>query len=183
MSYKRPLKMLQVTMSVTLLVVACGSGPALAASHPPKKVAPNPASPPKAEPPKKATTPAKTNTAPTGKPKPTANKNLMEVVTALHNAKLLLDTAIHDYDGHRAAAVGEIKHAIEELDRHLAKKVEGPTLTTTPGETQAISDAQLKQAHEILTELSGHIPAKQHPKAVEHVGKAVEQLAIALKIR
>jgi hypothetical protein len=175
-------KMLRVSISVCLsclIVVASALGTASATSNPPEK---------KAE--KKPATPAqkgKTNTTPntTGKTntKPAVSKSLMEVVTELHNAKLLLDTAIHDYDGHRAAAVGEIKSAISALTPHLAKKVEGPTLTTTPGETQAESDAQLTQAHGILAELGTHISAKQHPKAVENIGKAVDHLAIALKIK
>src|ERR1700721_3053679 len=122
-----------------------------------------------------------------------------EVVTALHEANTLLDTAIHDYDGHRAKAVGEVHHAIHELSSHHHKSTNGATTpaakvaakeakpangaaTTTPGENQAQSDKQLKQALEILSGLSGSLP-KNHAKASGHVQTAIEELNVALKIK
>jgi hypothetical protein len=118
-----------------------------------------------------------------------------DVLTALHQAKTLLDTAVHDYDGHRAKAVGEIHHAIHELTPHghkgtkanavaTAEKVaekQAPK-TTTPGENQAQSDMQLKQALQILGELNGKIPST-HTKAAGHLQTAVEELNVALKIK
>jgi hypothetical protein len=116
-----------------------------------------------------------------------------EYLTALHQAKTLLDTAIHDYDGHRAKAVGEIKHAIHLLTPKTAAKTTpavvqeekaattAPT-TPTPGETQAQSDKQLKEALQILSEIGGQFP-KNHPKAAGHVETAIEELNIALKIK
>jgi hypothetical protein len=106
-----------------------------------------------------------------------------ETVAALHQAKLLLETAIHDYDGHRAKAVGEIHHAIRELapnHKPAAKgtKKEGEP-TTTPGETQAQSDAKLKQALEILNGIGGVANAK----ATGHLQTAVAELNTALKIK
>lgn len=118
-----------------------------------------------------------------------------EVVTELHQAKALLETAIHDYDGHRAKAVGEIHHALHELTAHHHKagngaattpaaKQEKPkeAATTTPGETQAQSDKQLKQALQILSGLSGQIP-KNHVKSATHIQNAIEELNVALKIK
>lgn len=126
-----------------------------------------------------------------GKNAAPANKTMLEVVTGLHEAKLLLDTADRDYDGHRASAVGHVKSVIEDLTPLLgnkkvvtaAKKTEtGPSPSTTPGLTQAQSDAQLKQAREMIAELSGHIPPK-HGFSVEHVKKAIAELDIALKVK
>ena len=47
-----------------------------------------------------------------------AKSGTSEVVTSLHEAKVLLESAAHDYDGHRAKAVEEIRHAIHELAPH-----------------------------------------------------------------
>jgi hypothetical protein len=118
-----------------------------------------------------------------------------EVLTALHQAKTLLDTAIHDYDGHRGKAVGEIHHAIHELTPHGHKGTKANAVattekvaekqapkTTTPGENQAQSDMQLKQALQILSELNGKIPST-HTKAAGHLQTAVEELNVALKIK
>jgi hypothetical protein len=124
-----------------------------------------------------------------------------DVLTSLHQAKTLLDTAIHDYDGHRAKAVEELHHALHELSPHhhnKGAKGTGATATatkeaekvankeapkgTTPGETQAQSDMQLKQALQILGGLNGQIPAA-HPKASEHLRNAVSELNVALKIK
>ncbi len=127
-----------------------------------------------------AAPPAKTN------PSKTSTSGNSELVTALHQAKTLLDTAIHDYDGHRAKAVGEIHHAIHELSPHHHKATHSNAKpaneTTTPGETQAQSDARLKQSLQILSGLQGQMP-KHHAKATGHVEKAIEELNVALKIK
>ena len=116
--------------------------------------------------------------------------NTAAVVTALHQAKTLLDTAIHDYDGHRGKAVAEIHHAIHELTPHTGahKTATGKTAakgakeTTTPGENQVQSDNQLKEALKILEGLNGQIP-NSHPKAATHLQTAVAELNTALKIK
>ena len=131
--------------------------------------------------PVEAAPPAKTSSAKTSAP---AGSGL---ATALHQAKTLLDTAIHDYDGHRAKAVGEIHHAIHELSPHHhkanhANQAKPANETTTPGETQAQSDMQLKQALQILSNLQGQVP-KNHAKAAGHIEKAIEELNTALKIK
>lgn len=135
--------------------------------------------------------PAKTAT------KKGAKGNASAALESLHQAKALLETAIHDYDGHRAKALEEVHHAIKELTPHVQGKGKGGAaankaannaanagnkLGTTPGETQAQSDKQLKQALEILASVNGQIPA-QHTKATTHVGNAVGELNTALKIK
>ena len=48
----------------------------------------------------------------------------------LHAAKTLLEKADHDYDGHRAKAVQQINHAIEELHPHHANAATTGKTTT-----------------------------------------------------
>jgi hypothetical protein len=164
--------------------------PVVALENPPKHEGKGKAAAPPAAPPAKAA-PAKAAPAKTSPNATPVNKSMLELVTGLTEAKILLDTAIHDYDGHRASAVKHVKHAIEELTPLIgnqkvvaaAKKSESaPSLTTTPGEIQAQSDAQLKQAREMIAELGGHIPT-QHGKALDHAKKALEELDVALKVK
>lgn len=109
--------------------------------------------------------------------------NSSGTVTSLHEAKTLLDTAIHDYDGHRAKAVEEVRHALHELAPHhkgTAKAgAKGGQANTTPGENQAQSDTQLKQALKILSSL-GETPSA---KANGHIQTAITELNTALKIK
>jgi hypothetical protein len=119
-----------------------------------------------------------------------ATTTTSSTLTALHQAKTLLDTAIHDYDGHRAKAVEEVHHAIKELSPHhngvghkgakTAAAATGAKQTTTPGETQQQSDAQLKQALEIL---SGLHQNQGNAKVGTHLTNAITELNTALKIK
>ena len=145
-----------------------------------------------------STGPVKTNTGKSAPPANANNGNNGNAVTSLHQAKKLLDTAIHDYDGHRAKAVSEIHHAIHELSPHTqgqkGTKAQGEAKnaanagqgngagkqTTTPGENQAQSDAQLKQALEILGGMGGQI---KNTKAAKHIENAIGELNVALKIK
>ena len=130
--------------------------------------------------------PAKSNTG-----KATAAPAANATVTTLHQAKTLLDTAIHDYDGHRAKAVEEIHHAIKALTPHHTHKAPAANgtktnggagkQTTTPGETQAQSDAQLKQALELLNGLNAN--QISNAKAATHLQTAITELNTALKIK
>ncbi len=122
-----------------------------------------------------------------GKDSTATNGATSATVTALHQAKTLLDTAIHDYDGHRGKAVSELHHAIHELTPHTQHKAAGAAKgnaakgtkeTTTPGETQAQSDAQLKQALQLLSGLE-----VSNAKAATHIKTAIGELNVALKIK
>jgi hypothetical protein len=122
-----------------------------------------------------------------GKASTATNETTSTTVTALHQAKTLLDTAIHDYDGHRGKAVSELHHAIHELTPHTQHKATGAAKgnaakgnkeTTTPGETQAQSDAQLKQALQLLSGLE-----VSNAKAATHIKNAIGELNVALKIK
>jgi len=119
----------------------------------------------------------------------------------LHQAHHLLATAKHDYNGHRAKAVGLVDRAIHELhseishhNKHFNAKTHTPPLTKiTPQvkggskETQAVSDAHLLHAGTIIQAV--HAQLGQLPKGPHHahVGReltaAVHELQTALKIR
>jgi hypothetical protein len=117
------------------------------------------------------------------------------IISELEQAKTLLEKADHDYDGHRAKAVGEIQVAIHALKpHHTGKQGEHPTKTgEKPAkngggnkEPQEVSDAQLKKALGELQSIHkqlGSLKAEHHTKASTAVGKAIEELHTALKIK
>jgi hypothetical protein len=119
-----------------------------------------------------------------------ANANKNAVVETLHHAHMLLETANHDYDGHRAKAAENVMHALHALGHHhhhgqnvalqAAHHIAGAIGGGAIKEPQAQSDAQLKQAGQLLASLSGHVP---NAKAAEHIQAAINELNIALKIR
>jgi hypothetical protein len=109
-----------------------------------------------------------------------------EVIKELHAAHKLLVEADHDYDGHRAAAAEAVHKAIKEIEgKHHAKKPHtGAPVAKQPKihEAQSNSDVPMKQALSILQGVQGEVSAK-HPKAVEHVSKAIGEINTALKLK
>jgi hypothetical protein len=105
-------------------------------------------------------------------------------VRELHEIKVLLETANHDYKGHRAEAVKHITHAIHALEaghqHHPGPRVKGS------GEPQQLSDAQLRESvkalHSVHTQLSTAATAPA-TKGADHVHHAIKQLETALKIK
>lgn len=131
----------------------------------------------------------------------TAHGNISEAATAaglhvfqtqvkeLHQVKLLLERANHDYKGHRAAAVREITKAIHTLQAGTAPN---KTATSHPHgkghEPQALSDAQLRGAIQALATVSQQLHAAaskntRAAKATKEVQLAMKQLTLALKVR
>ena len=119
-----------------------------------------------------------------------ANKNA--VISTLRQAHALLAIANHDYAGHRAKAAESISLAIRELGgghHHAHSATIGAAHHVAAGvagggkahEAQANSDAQLKQAGQLLVSLQGHVPNKH--KAAAHVQHAINELNLALKVR
>jgi hypothetical protein len=117
----------------------------------------------------------------------TANKNGANhaaTVAALHQARTILQTALHDYDGHRARAVGHVTHAIHELSPHHKNGQNGKNgnggngVAKAQGETQAQSDQKLQQALQIIGSLNTN-----NAKAAQHLQNAVAELNTALKIK
>ena len=126
-----------------------------------------------------------------------------ELIQTLRSAHRLLVRADHDYDGHRAKAAEEVRKALKELG-YQHKKVQpasgqavgtvGPAAGTVAPvkvahtgqpkvhEPQANSDAQLKQALQLL---QGALPQMtgKHPKATVNVNAAVVEINTALGIK
>jgi hypothetical protein len=125
------------------------------------------------------------------KGKSATSANNAAVLATLHQVHTLLETADHDYDGHRAKASEEVKHAIHELGGshhhntaihaaiHIAGAVaNGGNKMKMP---QAQSDAQLKQAAQLLSTLGGHVPNTH--KAATHLQHAANEISTALQIK
>jgi hypothetical protein len=107
------------------------------------------------------------------------------VVRELHQVKVLLERADHDYKGHRAAAVKEITQAVHALVPHHKGKGKGKS-PMGGGEPQALSDAQLREAVKALGKVAAQLSALPGPRAATalgHVGAAVKDLEIALTIK
>ncbi len=119
--------------------------------------------------------------------------NHAALVAALHQAHTLLATANHDYDGHRAKAAEEVSHAIHALGGqhhghhalstiHAAHNIAGGIANVGKvHEPQAQSDAQLKQAGQIIASVHSQVPSTH--KASGHIQHALNELNTALKIR
>ena len=116
-------------------------------------------------------------------------------LAALQQAHALLAGANHDYDGYRAKAERHITQAMHELGHQhgttgAGAAHKGGAAPANKGavvqgnankEPQAQSDAQLKQALQLLSGLQGHIPNTH--KAATHVQSAITELNTALKIK
>jgi hypothetical protein len=106
------------------------------------------------------------------------------LATQLESIRTTLNTANHDYKGHRAAAVHHVSHAIH-LTRH-AKPHPNPAEHFQPAKTgnnepQSVSDAQLQKAITALQALT--VPATKHQaKVQEHITTAISELQTALKV-
>jgi hypothetical protein len=93
-------------------------------------------------------------------------------VATLEEAYATLAQADHDYKGHRAEAMKQIKMAAKELGGEISghgKK----------HEPQGTSDAQLKAAQGLLQQASTGLAGK----ALKHVNKAIAELNTALAIK
>src|SRR5437660_6428160 len=110
-----------------------------------------------------------------------------EEVAALRKAYFLLAEANHDYDGHRAKAMGHVKHAVELLeggkDLYVQWEKEKAKRTPRLHEPQSWSDAQLRQAAGVLQELAKGMAQAKQQRVHEHVEKAAAQIGVALQIR
>jgi len=90
----------------------------------------------------------------------------------LVQAYTALAQADHDYKGHRVAAMKQI----EAAGKLLGVSVQGGG---KGHEKQVVSDEQLRSAQALLEQARPGLSGKP----LKHVNKALQQLAIALKIR
>ncbi len=121
----------------------------------------------------------------------TPGENVPAVVTALRSAHKLLAEADRDYEGHRAKAAEEVHNALRELGYRPKKAPPGSPANPGPKapsgqapvhEPQANSDAQLRQALEILQGVSKQLGNSQ-PKVAANVKAAMGEINTALGIR
>jgi 5S rRNA maturation endonuclease (ribonuclease M5) len=100
------------------------------------------------------------------------------VIEDLHKAHKLLVLADHDYDGHRARAAEEVHKALKELGHASKKHHREPH----PKEPQSASDAQLREAQQLLQAALTHL-STHHPRAHANVQAAIGEIGKALAIR
>jgi hypothetical protein len=120
----------------------------------------------------------------------------------LREVFVMLADANHDYDGHRAKAVGQVKDALKILDASIMKRGSPAEKAITAAEermakaavaardkgpqdveAQKASDDQLRKARELLHKVHGALAESKQHKPAEHVHHAIEELDIALKVR
>jgi len=94
----------------------------------------------------------------------------------LVHAYRLLKGADHDYDGHREAAMKEIREAGNKLGLTL----EGDEVK---GERQWRSDKRLAEARRLLRESRDKLEVRDRDKAAANVEHAIKELDVALKIK
>jgi hypothetical protein len=132
-------------------------------------------------------------------PQATSNQQLRQAIGVLRSAKLTLEKADHDYGGHRAAAVRDIKAATRQLrlalehghKRGTAPAGRGTGSVQSQGprqrEPQVLSDQQLAQAIPVLKQTISFLQNANHDygghraRAVHDLRAAVRQLEVALK--
>ena len=122
---------------------------------------------------------------------------------SLRQAYSALAAGNHDYNGHRAKAMEELKAALKILDGVVLKNgtaqqktattqgqtavqnaQKGASQTSTVHEDQASSDKLLQQAAQILGPVQASMVAhKQQPKVLARVNAAINEINTALKIR
>jgi hypothetical protein len=150
---------------------------------------------------------AQTKASPKGKAQAPVDKaaqaNLkFKEAEALREIYIVLAGANHDYDGHRAKAMGQIQSAVKLLDKAVAKNgsvnaktasayedaVAGAAKLAAKGaatvhELQSVSDARLKKALLGLAEVRPTPVQLKQKNVLNHVDTAIKELNIALKIR
>jgi hypothetical protein len=100
----------------------------------------------------------------------------------LSEAYRLLETADHDYDGHRSLAMRHVKEAARLIGQRVSGgRTSAERVSSNGGEpeTQVASDGQLRRAQSLLQGASGHLSGE----ALQHVQTALQHLSIALNVR
>ena len=109
-----------------------------------------------------------------------------ELIKTLRHAHRLLIEADHDYNGHRVAAAQEVRKALKELGYTHKKGQPGAAAGKGKAkmhEPQANSDAQVREALQLLQGAVAHINGNKHPKATAHVAAAIKEINTALAIK
>jgi hypothetical protein len=108
------------------------------------------------------------------------------VVAELHQTRVVLQQANHDYDGFRAKAVHDIGKAMHALDPNHKHKTPAVGKSAN-NENQGVSDMQLaqaaKQLQTVINQLTTGTANTNSTAAVAHLQTALGHLNTALKIK
>ncbi|HTR42961.1 MAG TPA: hypothetical protein VMH87_15210 [Pseudomonadales bacterium] len=94
----------------------------------------------------------------------------------LHQAYRILATGDHDYKGHRAKAMEQVKKAADMLGMDLRGDDKDK-------EKQVLSDDQLRLARGYLQNVLGASEVKDQKKISDHINAAIHQIDVALSVR
>ncbi len=88
----------------------------------------------------------------------------------------VLSAANHNYNGHRVGAMKEIRQAAKLLNVELQGNGHGH-------EDQSVSDARFQLAQRLLEQVRSRLAGDEQIPILDHVNKALHQLAQGLQIR
>jgi hypothetical protein len=94
----------------------------------------------------------------------------------LHQAYRILATGDHDYKGHRAKAMEQVKKAADLLGVDLRGDDKDK-------EKQVLSDDRLREARGYLENVLGASEVKDQKHIADHINAAIKQIDVALSIR
>jgi hypothetical protein len=94
----------------------------------------------------------------------------------LHQAYRILASGDHDYKGHRAAAMKQVKDAADLLGLDLRGDDKDK-------EKQALSDDRMREARGYLVNVLGASEVKDQKKIANHINAAIHQIDVALSVR
>ena len=94
----------------------------------------------------------------------------------LRDVYITLATGDHDYKGHRAAAMFQVKAAADLLGLDLG----GDTMTRQP---QVLSDDKMRDSKLKIAQVMGAAEVKDQQKVVKHLEEAVHQINLGLGIK
>jgi hypothetical protein len=120
----------------------------------------------------------------------------------LRDAYILMAAANHDYAGHRAKAMKQVEQAFKLLDNSVLKKGTNQQKAATLQEDvvafrakivakynldiyegQALSDAQLRMAGDLLVKIQPVLKQNKHTRVLTHVVNAATEITTALQVR
>lgn len=94
----------------------------------------------------------------------------------LHRAYRILAYGDHDYHGHRAAAMDQVRKAADLLGEDLAGD-------DKHHERQVLSDDELREARGLLRNVLGAAEVKDQKRISHHIELAIREIDLALRTR
>lgn len=94
----------------------------------------------------------------------------------LHRAYRILANGDHDYHGHRAAAMNQVRKAAELLGEDLAGD-------DKDREKQVLSDDKMKEARGLLKNVLGAAEVKDQKAISHHIEMAIREIDLGLRTK